>query len=251
MRKISNKAALALTVVLFGATMLICLCYAAIFVSPDVFFNPYSPKLATERAEVAAQFTAQAMAPLIKVDTPVPTSIYGPTWTPTPTPIPSETATPTETRTPTPTATPSPTPTTRPTETSTATATSPPPPPATATPLPLFVVGRVQKEANCYVVRVHGEVKGIDNRPEGGIHLQVGEVGVAGSVFTVGPTDANGRYAFDFGAPNPESHTWFVVPLHNGAPGAEPYRFTTDPIGMCDVTSAVQIVQVDWIYRPR
>ncbi|OQY27661.1 MAG: hypothetical protein B6243_12780 [Anaerolineaceae bacterium 4572_5.2] len=98
---------------------------------------------------------------------------------------------------------------------------------------------------------MHGVVKGIDNRATSGVYLQVGEVGVAGSVFTVGPTDANGRYAFDFGAPNPDSHTWFVVPLENGAPGAESFQFTTDPIGICDLTSAVQIVTVNWVYRPR
>ncbi len=251
MRRMSDKAALALTVVLVSATMLMCLCYSAIFVVPDAFFNPYPPRLATERAEIAARKTALAMAPQVDIDTPTPTSIFGPTWTPTPSPIPSDTATPTETRTPTPTSTPSPTPTTRPTETPTATSTFTPLPPPTATPLPLYIVGQVQKEANCHVVRVHGEIKGIDNRPVGGVYLQVGEVGVAGSVFTAGPTDANGRYVFDFGAPNPDSHTWFVVPLENGAPGAESFQFTTDPIDLCDLTSAVQIVTVNWVYRPR
>ena len=93
-------------------------------------------------------------------------------------------------------------------------------------------------------------VWGPDGLPLAGVVMQVGEVGVSGSVFNTAPTDANGRYVWDFGAPDPNSHTWFIVPLENGQPAVKRYEFKTDSEDTCELTSAIQIVTVDWRRRP-
>jgi hypothetical protein len=62
-----------------GATLLMCLCYAAIFVQPDILLNPYPPRDATLRAEVALS----TLQPSFNISTATPTSIFGPTRTAT------------------------------------------------------------------------------------------------------------------------------------------------------------------------
>ncbi|MFQ5578671.1 MAG: hypothetical protein ACE5G8_16970, partial [Anaerolineae bacterium] len=148
---------------------------------------------------------------------------------------------------------PTPTNTPRPTKTSTATPTftpSPIPPPPTVPPPPLYAVASIQTEANCSVLRVKGRVFDSSGIPLSGVVMQVGEAGVAGSVFNTAPTDANGRYVWDFGGPDDRAHTWFVVPLENGQPAVDRFEFTTDSSDVCDVTAAVQIQTVDWRRRP-
>jgi hypothetical protein len=244
----SAKAATVLLIMVTGATLLMCLCYAAIFVQPDILLNPYPPRDATLRAEVALS----TLQPSFNISTATPTSIFGPTWTPTVTFTPSPTGTPTQTRTPTPTSSPTPTATDFPTRTATATNPPPPPPPPTATSTPapaLYTVARRTTEPNCDVIRIKGQVFDADGLPRPGVTMQVGEVNVPNSRFNTSPTDANGRYVFDFAAPNDDPHTWFVVPLENGAPAVEEVQFTTDPGDVCEYSTSVQIVTIDWRRR--
>jgi hypothetical protein len=246
----SDRAATALLIIVVGATMLMCLCYAAIFVQPEIVFNPYPPSDATARVER----TLIAMNPIQTFATPreTPTNFFPPTWTPTVTPTPSVTPTATDTRTPTPTSTFTPTPTPFPTKTPTPTNTAtplPPPPPTATTAPPLYVPFNIRTENSCSVNRIFGRVFDANGLPLGGVVMQVGEVGVAGSVFNTSPSDANGRYVFDFGSPNDDSHTWFVVPLENGEPAVKRYEFTTDSADVCELTASIQIVSVDWRRR--
>lgn len=245
----SERVATALLAVVIGLTSLTCLCYLAIFLVPEVPFNPYPPSHATAWAATANPVivtgpTEPASAP--------PTSIFGPTWTPTITPIPTDTPTPTETRTPTPTATNTPTstpfPTRTPTNTATPTVTNTPLPP-TATPLPPYRILSQRGEPNCEVLRVTGIVYGPDGLPLSGVTMQVGELNVPGSRFNTAPTDANGRYIWDFGGPTDREQVWFVVPLENGQPAVEQFTFQTDPARACDFDNAVQIMNLDWQRR--
>lgn len=240
----SNKAATLLLVLVVGLTLLACLLIAAVFVMPESPLNPFPPSNATAQAQTMVQPTAPKFVADVQSDTPTP--LFPPTWTPTVTLTPSMTPTPTETRTPTPTATQTFTPTPFPTRTPTATATRTPRPPATATPLPLYRIANIVNENNCDVVRVLGTVRGADGLPLSGVTFQVGEVGVAGSVFNTSPSDGNGRYVFDFAAPNQDSHRWFVVPLENGKPAVQRFEWQTDSINSCTSSAAVQIVTVDW-----
>jgi len=245
----SDKAATVLIIIFIGATLLMCLCYAAIFVQPEIIFNPYRPSDAATRISM----TLIASQPTLAMPQGTPTEpFFEPTWTPTVTPTPSATATPTETRTPTPTSSPTPTPTQFPTRTPlpTSTNTPPPPPPPTDTPAPpLYSPSNIRTEANCDVVRIMGRVFDSQGLPLGGVTMQVGEVGVTGSVFSTSPSDANGRYVWDFGAPNDATHTWFVVPLENGQPAVNRFEFQTDHIDTCEILASVQIVSVDWRRR--
>ena len=248
----SNKAATVLLTVVIGMTLLMCLCFAAIFIEPEIPLNPYPPSIATERAEL----TAQALNPVLVSDQGQATTtepFFPPTWTPTMTPTPSVTPTPTTTRTPTPSSTPTPTPTPFPTRTATPTPPPPPPPPPTPTNTtapPLYVPFNIRTEANCDVIRVHGKIFNANGIPLGGVTMQVGEVNIPGSRFNTSPSDANGRYVFDFAAPDDNSHTWFVVPLENGQPAVSQFEFTTDSGKVCEELASVQIVTVDWRKRP-
>ena len=134
MSRISDKVATILLIFVLAITILSLLCFAAIFIEPEVPLNPYPPSHATVRAIHTVQaMLDENVIEIPPTPTPSPTSIFGPTWTPTITPIPSDTATPTETRTPTPTYTSTPTGTPFPTKTPTPTNTFTPLPP---TPLP-------------------------------------------------------------------------------------------------------------------
>jgi len=246
----SDRTATALLVIVIGATMLACLCYAAIFLQPEILFNPYPPSDATRRIELT--LVALNPTPVIVVPTDTPEELFGPTWTPTVTPTPSITPTPTETRTPTPTSSPTPTPTPFPSRTPTPSSTPtplPPPPPTDTPPPPLYQPINIRTEANCDVVRIKGRVFDSSGIPLAGVVMQVGESNVPGSLFNTLPSDANGRYVWDFGAPNDNAHTWFVVPLESGQPAVERFLFQTDHIDTCDNLSAVQIVTVDWRRR--
>jgi hypothetical protein len=246
----SERTASVLMIIVIGLTMLTCLCYAAIFVQPEILFNPYPPSDATARAEM----TLTILNPPQVFSPPTTTSVpfFEETWTPTVTATSTDTATPTETRTPTPSSTPTETRTPFPTKTSTPLPTSTPtlpPPPTSTQPPPLYSPSNIRTEANCDVVRILGRVLDVQGLPVAGVTMQVGEVGVAGSVFNTAPTDANGRYVFDFGAPDDNSHTWFVVPLQGGQRAVDPFSFTTDHGDTCENSSSVQIVSVDWRRR--
>jgi len=246
----SDRTATILLIMTIGATMLLCLCFTAIFIQPEIPFNPYRPSDATARAEL----TLVALNPPLAFSRPTetPTPLFPPTWTPTVTPTPSVTPTPTDTRTPTPTSTLTPTPTPFPTKTATPTdtATAPPPPPPTGTAAPpLYTPFNIKTENSCSVNRIWGRLFDANGLPLAGVVMQVGEVGVAGSVFNTAPSDANGRYVFDFGSPNDDSHTWFVVPLEGGQPAVNRFEFQTDSGDVCESISSVQIMSVDWRRR--
>jgi hypothetical protein len=100
-------------------------------------------------------------------------------------------------------------------------------------------------------MRVTGVVFDSSGLPLGGVVFQVGEVDIPGSVFNTAPSDANGRYIWDFGGPQDRKQTWFVQPLENGqpAPGVSRVVFQTDPVGVCEFDEAIQIMNMDWRRR--
>ncbi|MEM7028529.1 MAG: hypothetical protein AAF629_02965 [Chloroflexota bacterium] len=247
MGNIPERTATILLVVVIGATLLMCLCYAAIFIEPEIVFNPYRPSHATARVETQIAIANPVQELTIPTQTSAP--FFEATWTPTVTPTPSVTSTPTETRTPTPTATLTPTSTPFPTKTSTSTSTPLPPPPTSTPAPPLYSALNIRTEANCDVVRVLGKVFDSSGLPLGGVSFRVGEVGVTNSVFQTAPSDANGRYIWDFGAPDDDSHTWFAVPLNGGQEAVERVTFSTDHGDSCTDVNSVQIVSIDWRRR--
>jgi hypothetical protein len=210
-----------------GMTILACLCYATIFIQPDIPFNPLSPYRATL---VASQVTPVVILPI----TPTVDQSYPATWTATPTNTPGPTKTATDTRTPTPTKTFTPTKTPTPTRTFTPLPpTVPPPPTATPTPLP-YVVQSHSSENNCADIGIKGVVNGADGLPKSGVQIQYGEIGVSGSRFST-TTDNSGRYGALLlpGSNKPAartSHDWYAFVVENGQRASEEFRFTTDPI---------------------
>lgn len=231
MEQIDNRMATALSAMVLGMTILSCICYATIYVQPNIPFNPLSPNRAT--AVAAAVLQASAAEPVL----PQPTldQSYPATWTPTPTKTPGPTKTATATRTPTPTKTSTPTKT--PTSTKTNTPAPPPPPPQpTATPTPFpFIASSHAAERNCADVGLKGVVNDSSGFPLSGVQIQYGEVGVAGSRFTTGFTDGNGRYGALL-LPGSDrnnarrAHTWYAYVLMNGQQASKEFTFTTDPI---------------------
>lgn len=112
---------------------------------------------------------------------------------------------------------------------------------------PIYEVINVETENDCRVVRVKGHVFDEKNVPLAGVILEVGELDVPGSRFQV-ITDENGRYIFDFGSPNKDPHTWFVVPLLADKTPAisPPHTFKTDPEEFCRNFDGVHITTIDW-----
>jgi hypothetical protein len=218
-----------LLAMVLGITVLSILCYATIFIQPNIPFNPLSPQRATE---VAA--TRIAALPAAVEVTPTAEQAYPATWTPTSTSTPGPTKTPTSTRTPTPTKTS--TPTRTPTNTATSTPLPPTlPPTATYTPTPFpFIVASHSAKNNCADTGLEGIVNGVDGLPVAGVQVQYGEIGVAGSRF-IATSDNNGRYGALLipGSSKPaayQSHNWYAYILDNGRRASEEFRFTTDPI---------------------
>lgn len=229
MDRLDNRTTTVLLSMVMGLTILSCLCYATIFVQPNIPFNPLSPNKATA---IASQITPVVAAP----PGPPPTldQSYPATWTTTPTNTPGPTKTATDTRTPTPTKTS--TSTSTPTFTPTFTRVPPtttPLPTSTPTPLP-YIVSSHSSENNCADIGLRGVVNGPDGLPRAGVEIQYGELGVAGSRFKA-RTDNSGRYsALLLPGSNKSavysSHDWYAVVLENGQQASEVFRFTSDPI---------------------
>lgn len=228
-QRLDNRWTTVLLALTMGLTLLSVLCYATIFIQPNVPFNPLSPSRATE---VALRNPPPLSTQVVIVATP--DQSYPATWTPTPTRTPGPTKTATDTRTPTPTKTPSPTLTPTPTDTNTPLPpTRPPTPTATATPFGYFVSSH-SSENNCADIGLKGVVNGPDGLPKAGVQIQYGELGVVGSMFTA-RTDGNGRYgALLLPGSNKvatsSSHNWFAYVVDNGQRASEEFKFTTDPI---------------------
>jgi hypothetical protein len=231
MDRLDNQWTTVLISVILGITILSCLCYATIFVQPNIPFNPLSPSRATIVAEtaIALEFASVNVPQIATLD-----QSYPPTWTATPTKTPGPTKTSTVTRTPTPSRTPTPTKTATPTDTSTP---RPPPPPPTIPPTPTpfpYIVSSHSSENNCADVGLKGLVNGVDGLPQAGVQVQYGEIGVAGSRFTA-TTDASGRYgALLLPGSNEDvakrSHDWYAYVLRNGQQASEKFTFASDPI---------------------
>ena len=231
MRNLDRRLTTVLLAMVLGMSVLAIMCYATIFVQPNIPFNPLSPQRATEIAlvNVVAIQQQQAQGPAATLD-----QSYPATWTTTPTNTPGPTKTATNTRTATPTRTSSPTRT--PTATNTRTPAPPPPPPTvTPTPSPLpYVVGSHSSRNNCADTGLEGIVNGTDGLPQAGAQVQYGEVGVSGSRF-IATTDNNGRYGALLipGSSKPasyQSHNWYAYVVENGQQASEQFQFTTDPI---------------------
>jgi len=230
MQGLDNRLTTVLLAMVLGMTLLSILCYATIFIQPNIPFNPLSPQQATEAAGTRiASFPTPAPQSSATTD-----QTYPPTWTPTLTNTPGPTKTSTSTRPPTPTKTA--TPTRTPTATRTKTPlppTVPPPPTATPTPLPYTVSSHSSKN-NCADTGLEGIINGANGLPMAGVQVQYGEIGVAGSRF-IATTDNNGRYGALLipGASKPasyQSHNWYAYILDSGRRASEEFRFTTDPI---------------------
>ncbi len=228
MDRLDDRLATALTAMVLGMTLLSCVCYATIFMQPNIPFNPLSPGRATRIAAAQAAVTVPALP------TATPDQSYPPTWTPTLTKTPGPTKTATNTRTPTPTKTSTSTRTPIPTDTRTPTVPPPPPPPpGTPTPPPFFVSSH-SSERNCADVGLKGVVSDKNGLPAAGVEVRYGEIGVSGSRFTA-RTDGNGRYSALLipGADErsaSRSHNWYAYVLDNGQQASEEFTFTTDPI---------------------
>jgi hypothetical protein len=220
------------TVVVVILIALVMLCYLAIFINPQVIFNPFKPPTATLVADV--------------------TSAVEPTWTPTPTATPTKTSTPTPTWTPTPTPSNTPTPTDTntptplpPTDTPLPTATKrPPPPKPTATPTP-FPYDYIEAAGgpDCARTWVWGYVVGADGLAEANVQMRVGnESGWRGDVWT----DANGRYEATF-AWEPQAGKWFVRVFKGGQPRSMQFWFASS--AGCDGPYSKQQFRIDWQHR--
>jgi hypothetical protein len=224
----NGRILIVLIAMIVGLALLLLICFITLFLAPDLPFNPLSPARATSIAEIRMTLEPIPTATF----TPPPT--YPPTWTPTSTFTPAPTGTATDTRTPTPTDT------ATPTDTPTLTRTPTPLPPTdtptvtpTPTPLPYFVTSHSSMN-NCFDFGLWGMVTAEDGLPLGGVNVQYGEYGTAGSQFVV-TTDANGRFDALLLAGNIRSqaiisHTWYAFIVENGEQASSTFTFQTDPM---------------------
>jgi hypothetical protein len=221
------------TVVVVVVIALVILCYLAIYINPQVFFNPFKPPSPTPEQ------VAQA------------TTIVGPTWTPTATSTATNTPTSTATWTPTstPTNTPTPTATNTPTPTSTntpqpPTATSKPkprPPTATPTPWPYYAEHNLGwARPRCDWTGVWGYVVGANGLAEANVQVRVGNnQGWTADTWS----NENGIYGFIF-ANEPKAGRWFVRVFKGGQPRS--MQFWWDTNAGCTGDYSIQEIRVDW-----
>lgn len=221
------------TVVVVVLIALVILCYLAIFLNPQVIFNPFKPPLPTP--------VAVATSPL-----------NVPTWTPTATPTHTNTPTPTFTWTPSPTPTDTPTPlppTDTPTPTPTATNTPKPPPPPkpkpptpTPTPWPYDYVSAGGR-ADCARTWVHGYVLAANGLAEAGVQMRVGnDQGWHTDIWT----DVNGYYEATFHW-QPKAGKWFVRVFKGGQPRSMQFWWETS--AGCQGPYSLQEVEIIWRHR--
>jgi hypothetical protein len=220
------------TVIVVILIALVILCYLAIFINPQVVFNPFKPPTLTPTPQTTP--LVEATWTPTPTNTPTNTSTPTPTWTPTPTP--SNTPIPTSTSTPTPlppTATPLPTATRRP---------PPPKPTATPTPFPYYYTV-AEGGPDCARTWVWGYVVGADGLGEGGVQMRVGnDQGWRADIWT----DANGRYEATF-ASQPVVGKWFVRVFKGGQPRSMQFWFASG--GGCDGPYSKQQFRIDWRHR--
>lgn len=222
---LDNRLATVLTAMIFGLTILTCVCFATMYVAPNNPFNPLNP---TRIASIRETRIARNPTPT-PTNTPPPT--WPPTWTPTPTFTPAPTKTPTDTRTPTPTKTHTPTRTPTPTKTPTEVV------PPTPTPFPPYPYAGTHGESsnNCANIKMSYSVVGDDGEPVAGYQVQYGEIGESGSFFLTEPTQYSEIYGVTL-IPGTDrfavksAHNWFAYLVLNGEKLSKAFLFTTDPI---------------------
>ncbi len=222
-----------LTVIVVVVIALVILCYATIYINPQVFFNPLKPPTPTTLAGAdSPRFEPTWTATPTATSTNTPTST--PTWTPTPLPTATNTPLPpTDTPTATPTATNPPTPTRRP---------APPKPTATPTPWPYDYIGAGGR-ANCAVTRVSGYVLGANGLAEPNVQMRVGnDQDWRVDVWT----DVNGFYVYDLWG-GPKAGKWFVRVFKGGEPRSMQFWWETS--AGCDGPYSLQEVEVTWRHR--
>ncbi len=222
------------TVVVVVIIALVILCYLAIYINPQVFFNPFKPPATTE----VAIGTATPTRGVRWTDTPTasPTSTYTPTATWTPTPTPTNTPLPTATDTPTPTSTNTPLPTATPKPTQKP---RPPRPTATPTPWPYYYEysgGRPR----CDWTGVWGYVTGSDGLGETGVQMRVGnDLGWFADTWS----DENGIYGFIF-HDGPKEGMWYVQVYKGGQPRSMQFWWRTN--AGCTGEKSLQEMRIDW-----
>jgi hypothetical protein len=159
-------------------TVIVLLCYAVIFINPQIVFNPFKPPMV---AFPTATMSAMASTPTL---TPLPTSTprqpFPPTWTPTATP------TPTVTRTPTPTGTPIP-----------PTSTPAPLPPFSVYDGPIFIKQQLYPEAADWWSGVAGEVTDRNGRAVTDVTIRIWDA--EGHVWETQPGNAP-EYGEEYGS---------------------------------------------------
>lgn len=225
----SNNLLVILIAMLIGLTILACVCYATIFLQPNIPFNPLSPARATN---IASTRLAAIPTPTI---TNTPAATFPPTWTPTLTSTPLPTKTPTNTRTPTPSRTATGTPTPFPTSTPTRIVLP------TFTPEPPFdfTARTAGSENNCANIKLAYSVVGDNLEPISGYQVEYGEIGIPGSRFVTEETEFAEIYGVTLipgtdRASSVRSHNWYAYLIDEGRKISEAILFTTDPIRALD-----------------
>jgi len=224
------------TVVVVVIIALVILCYLAIYINPQVFFNPFKPVAATDQVAEATRVWGPAWTDTptpTATDTATPTATWTPTATPTSTPLPTNTHTPTPTSTNTPLPTNTPKPTQKP---------RPPRPTATPTPWPYYYDysgGRPR----CDWTGVWGYVTGADGLGETGVQMRVGnDQGWTADTWS----DENGIYGFIF-ADAPKEGMWFVRVFKGGQPRSMQFWWRTN--AGCTGEKSLQEMRIDWTHR--
>ena len=221
------------TVVVVVVIALVILCYLAIYINPQVFFNPFKPAEPTEQAIATATLTP--VVTWTNSPTPSPTGTYTPTPTWTLAPTSTSTPTPTSTHTPTPTSTntpPAPTATKRP---------QPPRPTATPTPWPYYYSysgGRPR----CDWTGVWGYVTGADDLGETGVKMRVGN---ADGWYDYTWSDENGIYGYIF-YEGPKEGMWYVQVYKGDQPRSMQFWWRTN--AGCTGEKSLQEMRIDWTH---
>jgi hypothetical protein len=170
-----------LTALFLLLTVLVFTCYVAIFLNPQLFFNPFKPPVVPPVAPPAVAEAAATTA----VPTFTPPLEFPPTWTPTLTPVPTETFTPRPTSTPAP-----------PTSTPVPPTSTPRPKQFALREPPLFVSQQLYPGASGWWTGLAGEVSTLSGEPVTDVVVRV--VDHQGRTFEVTPGSA-GNYAQAYG----------------------------------------------------
>lgn len=218
------------TLVVIVVAALVFMCYALIFINPQVALNPLKPALPTPTKLVAG---------------------LGPLWTPTATSTPIPTSTPTST----PTVTNTPLPTDAPTSTPirTATATRRPPTRVPAPPVSQYVYGVTNKTcAHSGGTYIEGWVRDRAGNELSGVRVAMGSGPGSGSIYylTTGSQGrSSGYYVFVINPSGAKPGNYFIwIADGSGKPISDPNagRVTTNSIRSADDPASCWLAEVDF-----